>query len=98
MLTVLWLTKSTVSFPLEDKHVVNERHVERKSHDATQKKCPHVVYFNVSRDWFKINSWLKNVTLKKAKKFESVAVYWEQKQCNFVVLSHKNIVWHGALQ
>ena len=41
---------------LEDKHVVNEHHVIRKSHDATQKKCPHVVHFNVPRDWFEINS------------------------------------------
>ena len=30
--------KRAVSFPLEDKHVVNEHHVIRKSHDATQKK------------------------------------------------------------
>ena len=30
--------KRPVSFPLEDKHVVNEHHVARKSHDATQKK------------------------------------------------------------
>ena len=38
MPTVLWQTKSTVSFLLEDKHVANEHHVIRKSHDATQKK------------------------------------------------------------
>ena len=30
--------KCPVSFPLEDKHVVNEHHVARKSHDATQEK------------------------------------------------------------
>ena len=42
--------KRAVSFPLKDKHVVNEHHVVRKSHDATQKKCPHVVNFSVSRD------------------------------------------------
>ena len=29
--------KSTVSFLLEDKHVANEHHIIRKSHDATQK-------------------------------------------------------------
>ena len=29
--------KRAVSFPLEDKQVVNEHHVIRKSHDATQK-------------------------------------------------------------
>ena len=45
MLTVLWRTKSTVSFLLEDKHVENE-----------QKKCPHVVHFNVPRDRFETNS------------------------------------------
>ena len=39
--------KSAVSFPLEDKHV-NERHVIRKSHDAKQEKCSHVVRFNVT--------------------------------------------------
>ena len=67
MLTVLWLTKSAVSFLLEDKYVVNERHVERKVMTLHRKKFPHVVYFNVPRDWFKTNSRLKNVTLKTAK-------------------------------
>ena len=38
MLTVLWQTKTTVSFLVEDKHVVNEHHVIRKNHDTTQKK------------------------------------------------------------
>ena len=58
MLTVLRQTKTTVSFLLEDKHVVNEHHVIRKSHDATQEKCPDVVHFNVPRlsDWFETNS------------------------------------------
>ena len=56
MRTVLWQTKSTVSFLLEDKHVENEHHVILKSHDATEKKCPHVVHFIVPRDWFEINS------------------------------------------
>ena len=32
--------KRHVNFPLEDKHTVNEHHVARKSHDATQKKMP----------------------------------------------------------
>ena len=32
--------KTPVSFPLGDKHAVNEHHVARKSHDATQKKKP----------------------------------------------------------
>ena len=44
--------KRPVNFPHEDKHVVNER----KSHEATQKKCLHVVHFNVPRDWFETNS------------------------------------------
>ena len=48
---VLFLdAKRPVSFPLEDKRVLNEHDVVRKSHDVTQKKCPHVVYFNVPRD------------------------------------------------
>ena len=42
-------TKRPVSFPLEDKHVVNEHHVVGKCHNA-QKKCHHVVHFNVPRD------------------------------------------------
>ena len=56
MLTVLWQTKSTVSFHLEDKHVENEHHVIRKSHDATQKKMSSRGAFNVPRDWFETNS------------------------------------------
>ena len=48
--------KRPVSFPLEDQHLVNEHHVIRKSHDATQKKCSHVVHFNVLCDWFETNS------------------------------------------
>ena len=44
-----------VSFPLEDKHVVNEHHIIRQSHDATQEKCPHVLHFNVPNDWFETN-------------------------------------------
>jgi len=59
-----------ISFPLEDKQVVNEHHVIRKSHDATLKKCRHVADFNVPL--------IKNVTLKAAKKTVGVAVYWEE--------------------
>ena len=47
--------KRPVSFPFEDKHGVNERHVARKSHDATQKKCLHVGHFKVPRGWFETN-------------------------------------------
>ena len=56
MLTVLWQTKTSVSFPLEDTHLLSKHHVIRKSHDAPQEKCPHVVFFNVPRDWFETNS------------------------------------------
>ena len=49
--------KRPVRFPLEDKHVVNEHRAVRKSHDATQEKCPHVVHFNVPRKWFETISW-----------------------------------------
>ena len=44
------------SIPLEDKHVVNDHHVIRKSHDATEEKCLHVMHFNGPRDWFERNS------------------------------------------
>ena len=77
--TVLWQTKATVSFPLEDKHVVKEHHVARKSLDTTQKKIVfmwcilmyHVIDLKQTRG-------IKNVTLKAAKKFVGVAVYWEE--------------------
>ena len=73
------MIERAVSFPLEDKHVVNEHHVIRKSHDATQKKnvltwcisMYHVIGLNQTRG-------IKSVTLKAAKKFEGVAVYWEE--------------------
>lgn len=68
MLTVLWQTKSVVSFPLEDKHIVNEHHVIQKSHDATQKKYPHMVYFNVPHDWFERNSQHQKCYSERGKK------------------------------
>ena len=77
MLTVLWQTKSTVSFLLEDKHVENE-HVIQKSHDAHRKKCPHVVHFNVPRDWFETNSLHQKRYSEGGKKIVGVAVYWEE--------------------
>ena len=61
----------TISFPLEDKHVVNEHHIIRKSNDTIQKKCPHMVHFNKPHDWFETNSWQK-------KGFLGVVVYWEE--------------------
>ena len=80
MLTVLWQPKSTVSFSLEDKCVVNEHHIIRKSHDATQKKLtsPHMMYFNVLCHCLKESHSIKNITLKVAKKFVGVAVYCKE--------------------
>ena len=54
MLTLLWQTKTTISFPLEDKHVVNEHHTVRKSHKRHTRKMSSGVHFNVPRDWFEI--------------------------------------------
>ena len=46
MLTVLWQTKTMISFPLEDKHVVNEHHTVRKSHTRhTRKMSSRGVFF-----------------------------------------------------
>ena len=78
MLTILWQTKTKVSFPLEDKHVVNEHHVIRKSHDATQEKCLHVVPFNVTRDWFETNWRHQRHYSEGGKKIHGVAVCWEE--------------------
>ena len=51
------MIKRAVSFPLTDKHVVNENHVIQKSHDATQKNMSsRGAFFNVPRDWFETNS------------------------------------------
>ena len=79
MLTVLWQTKTTISFPPEDKHVVNEHHAVRKKSYATHKKnvltwcisMYHVIGLKQTRG-------IKNVALKAAKKFVGVAVYWEE--------------------
>ena len=56
-------TKHPISFPLEDKRVVNEHHVARKIHDATQKKCTHVVHFNEHVISLKQARGIKIVTL-----------------------------------
>ena len=39
---------------------MNEHRVTRKSHDALQEKWPHVLHFNVPRDWFETNSRHQN--------------------------------------
>ena len=60
--------KCPISFPLADKHAVNEHHVARKSHDTTQKKCPHVVRFKVPHDWLETNLRYQNRYSKDGKK------------------------------
>ena len=48
--------KRMVSFPLEDKHAVNENQVAQKKVTMPhRKKCPHMVHFKVPRDWFETN-------------------------------------------
>ena len=79
MLTVLWQTKSKVSFLLEDNHVENGHHVIRKSHDVTQKK--NVLTWCISMYHviaLKQTHGIKNVTLTAVKKFVGVAAYWEE--------------------
>ena len=79
MLTLLWQTKTTVSFPLEGKHVMNEQHLIRKSHDATHKK--NVFMWCISMYHMiglKQTCGIKNITLKAAKKLVGDAVYWEE--------------------
>ena len=71
--------KRAVSFPLEDKHIVNEHHeIRKKPWCHTEKNVLtwcismyHVIGLNQTRG-------IKNVTLKTAKKFAGVAVYWEE--------------------
>ena len=61
MLTVLWQTKSTVRFPLEDKHVVNEHKVVRRNVLTWCISTNHVTGLKQTRG-------IKNVTSKAAKK------------------------------
>ena len=90
MLTVLWQTKTMVSFPLEDKHVVNE-------HDATQEKCPHVVHFNVMRDLFETNSWHQTRYSEHGKNiFVGVAAYWEELYWAFIPVSGDQKIAFGG--
>ena len=71
--------KCLVSFPFEDKHVVNEHQVVQKSHDATQKKCPLIVHFNVPHDWFETNLRNQKCYSVDGQKFVTgVAVNWEE--------------------
>ena len=43
-----------------------------------RKKCPHVVHFNVPRDWFETNSLHQKRYSEGGKKFVGVAVYREE--------------------
>ena len=75
--------KRAVSFPLEDKHFVNEHHVIRKSHDATQKNMSSCGAFQCTTwlVWNKLaasktllwrrqkNSWVSRSTWKSNSKF-----------------------------
>ena len=66
--------KSVVSFPLEDKNVVNEHHIIRKSHDTTHKKCLHVVHFNVPHNWFETTLLHQKCYYEDSKKFVGFTV------------------------
>ena len=70
--------KTTMSFPLEDKHVVNEHHAVR-SHEATHKK--NILTWCISiyhAIGLKQTPAIKIIALKAAKTFVGVAVYWEE--------------------
>ena len=72
---VLFLdARRPVSFPLEDKHAVNEHHVARKSHDRrhTEKMSSRAMHHGIG---LKQTRGIKYVTLKSAKKFVGVAAY-----------------------
>ena len=78
MLRVLWQTKTTVSFLLEDKHNVNKHHVIRKAMTPHRKNVLTCCISMYHVYGFKQTRGIKNVTLKAAKKFVGVAVYWEE--------------------
>ena len=48
---------------------MNGYQVTRKSHGATQEKCPHVVHFNVPRNRFETNSQHQKRYSEDGKKF-----------------------------
>ena len=81
-----------MSFPLEDKNVVNEHHVARKNHDTTQKK--NVLTWYISKYHMiglQQTHAIKNATPKTAKKFVGVAVYWKERY-----LTDKSDTWIGV--
>ena len=78
--------KREVSFHLEDKHVVNEHHALRKSHDATQKMS--------SRGAFQCTMWLVQNKLVASK-----TLFWRQPK-NLWVSTRKSdyINWQKLLK
>ena len=67
-----------VSFPLEDKHVVNEHYIIKNVMMPQNKNALtwcistyHMIVLKETRS-------IKNVTLKTAKNFVGIAVYWEE--------------------
>ena len=84
-LDVLHTMKSVISFPLEDKHVVNKHHVIRKSHDATHKKNALMSGAHWARGAFQCTTWLiwnkltaSKTLLWRRQKIMGVVVYWEE--------------------
>ena len=69
--------KRAVSFPLEDKHVVNEHHVIWKSHEATQKMS--------ARGAFQCTTWLVWNVLAASKTF-----LWRRQKNSWVSRSTGN--------
>ena len=70
--------KKGVSFPLEDKHIVNEHHVIRKSHDATEKKMS-------SRGAFQCTTWWVSNKLAASK-----TLLWTRQKNSWVSRSTGN--------
>ena len=56
-----------------------KHHAIRISHDATQKKCPYVVHFNVPPDCFETNLGHQTRYPKGGENLVGVAVYWDRK-------------------
>ena len=85
MLTVLWQTKTTVSFPLLYKLIANEHHVIRKVMTPHKK---NVVHLNLPRGWFETNPRsIKNVNLKEAK------TSWMSRSTERVIVSFACLIY-----
>ena len=71
--------KRAAGFPLEDKHVLSERHVIRRSLDANQENAVLTWYISMYHlIGLKQTRGIKNVALKTEKKFVAVEVYWKE--------------------